>query len=320
MTDKPMIMHDRAQGISCHGLPARGRVGRAANAVPEHGFTLVELIVVIGIIAILTAIMLPAVARVREKSAEVRCTATLYSIGHAALLHAQEHGNYLPAAGWHRNCVDGLCDPDGLQDGARKKYDYYADSGMTRPLPVTVALGLYLGVRCRTDSREHLTEDMAGESLQRLFRCPSDQIGYQAWTQRSDEGWTAPEEVSSYTFNEALLGRRGYITPNCPKANLSKVRDTTRVFFAMDGRPRDQGGNHAFLIPDDNPGETLSDVQQFLLTFEPNRGREALDFTRHRLRINVVYCDGHAESLSMGLPSAGGEELKDVYVSRGIAY
>ena len=291
---------------------------------PRRAFSLVELLAVIGILAVLLAILFPAITRAREQSYQAKCLTTLRSIGQAALLHAVDHGDYLPTAGWQWNCTDGVCHPEGLQDPRARHYEYYRDGSLERPLPVTAALARYLGVRCRVDSRQNLTEDLSAEALRRLFRCPMQRTEYSAWTQRGDGqqagSWIAPDEVSSYTFNEALLGRRDYNTPGCPKGKLTRVKDSSRVFFAADGRPRDQDGNRAFLIPDDRSGETLYDVQQYLLTFEPNRGREALDFTRHRMRITVVFCDGHAESLPMGLPPGGGDGLKEIYVSRGISY
>ena len=285
-------------------------------------FTLVEVLAVIGIIGVLLAMLLPALGRAREHAQRVRCAATLREIGLAAQLHVNAHQGYLPTGDWHWNCVGGVTNPRGLEDEAERKYQYYLDNGTKRPMPLTVALGRFLGVQCRTDSRESLEQDMAGEALRRHFRCPSQQAEYLGWSQRGDEGgaWTAPEEFSSYLFNCALLGRRDYNTANCPKGKLSRVKDTSRVFFALDGRPRDRGSNRYLLFADDRPDETLYDVIQHLLQFEPNRGREGLDFARHRGRIQVVFCDGHVESLPMGIPPHGGDGLKEIYVSRGISY
>ena len=288
---------------------------------PRAGFSLVELLTVIGIIAVLIALLMPALEKVREQSNQVKCLANLRSIGQAATMHAIEHGNYLPAAGWQWNCVNSVTDPAGLQDPHEKKYMYYLDSGTKRPMPTTCSLAWYMGVRVRTDSREHLAQDMAQDNLRRLFRCPSQQTEYLGWTEQGDEGgsWIAPDEYSSYAFNEALLGRRpDPDTERCAKGNLSRVKESSKVFFALDGRPRDQSSNRYFLVFDFSPNDTLFDFQQRVLTSD--RGQELLDFARHRMRVNVAFCDGHGETFAMGLPPGGGGDLNQIYVTRGIVY
>src|SRR5690348_2107552 len=138
-----------------------------------RAFSLVELIVVIGIIAVLIAILLPAVQRVREQAFQTKCETSLRNAGQAAQTYVLEHRGYLPVAGWHWNCPGGVCNPKGMEDVLKQKYMYYADQGVERPLPITAALAYYMGFKARTDSREHLAQDLNLEWMRRLLRCPS---------------------------------------------------------------------------------------------------------------------------------------------------
>jgi len=61
------------------------------------GFTLVELLVVIGIIALLVAILLPTLSRARASAVKVACLSNLRQVGTGMVLYANDHDGTLPA-------------------------------------------------------------------------------------------------------------------------------------------------------------------------------------------------------------------------------
>ena len=69
-----------------------------AGGHARRGFTLVELLVVIGIIAILISVLLPSLAAARRSANSVKCLSNLKNLHNAFLMYAADHKNSMPVA------------------------------------------------------------------------------------------------------------------------------------------------------------------------------------------------------------------------------
>lgn len=67
----------------------------------SRGFSLVELLMVIAVVAVLAAILFPVYRGVQQKAESSKCATNMRSIGAAFLAYSADHGGYLPAARLH---------------------------------------------------------------------------------------------------------------------------------------------------------------------------------------------------------------------------
>jgi prepilin-type N-terminal cleavage/methylation domain-containing protein/prepilin-type processing-associated H-X9-DG protein len=124
------------------------------SARRKAGFTLVELLIVIGVIALLISILLPALGRAREAANTIKCASNLHSIGTGIALYAAQYKGALPASNFY----------SGLQIG-----------GGTQ-LPATPIAGyvhwssyLYAGGK-HSDPNDPVFRQLTGWDM---FQCPS---------------------------------------------------------------------------------------------------------------------------------------------------
>jgi prepilin-type N-terminal cleavage/methylation domain-containing protein/prepilin-type processing-associated H-X9-DG protein len=229
------------------------------------GFTLVELLVVIGIIALLISILLPSLNRAREQANRVKCASNLRQIGQGIQMYANENKGNFPRTYFDPGLADSIADTTGALQ-AKSFADVPGQAGPVQKNNVTSSLFLLLK-----------TQDLTSE----VFICPSSQ------GERDSFGGKSVQERSNFTSIPLNL-TYSYICPFPAKAARDagfKLNYTLTSDFAIAGdiNPGTVGGNPIDDVVKPRQNSARNDISKANSNNHNGDGQ------------NVLYADGHVE-------------------------
>lgn len=263
------------------------RFGRnSARRTSRRGFTLVELLVCIGLLLMLMAILLPAARRSIESARQAACLNNLRQIAQATLMYAQDNENRFP----------GMAGVEQQPDGGPLIDEWiYAESQLNQAPFNDVSKSLILRYLGNRDLGVlHCPSDDPQTHVLQPWKLPYGIYPYSyaisEWTCRWPTAWGSRFQYQQqYKSNPARYP--GYNI--FPAYRIEEVKNPSQTFFFVDEDPRfiDDG---SFL---NLPFTSANPANPDITTYEPASCIHDVYRTMRdaESRCNMVFCDGHGE-------------------------
>jgi prepilin-type N-terminal cleavage/methylation domain-containing protein/prepilin-type processing-associated H-X9-DG protein len=265
------------------------------KSMKTRGFTLIELLVVVAVIAILAALLLPALALAKAKAQQAGCLSNLRQWGVAEQMYIADYRDTLPSDGMnpdydgvagYANGVGIPCGPDDPSTWFNllppywfgKTLAYYADRHINwaTGLPDLTTPENYLPFPGRTGSKVWFcpSATMSDADVAALGTSPPGSGGFFSYAQPID----LKDIVGTATTTEPGTT---YPYPQMPKITTYPKPSATVLMF-------DQLFN-----PNTEPYASNPDDSQWDSTNPGNRFKELA--SRHNKGAVINFCDGHAQ-------------------------